>query len=124
MHEVDVIVRQGSADRNMKFDVKQSKALQNFLSPVAKQLHRVMKPGAFALMFSAPRLAHRAAIALEDVGFEIRDVYAWRFYAKTLYKAFSLDHVVRGRDDLNDMEKASIIKRLRSRRIAQLRAQL
>lgn len=40
---------------------------------------RVLKPGGHALIFGAPRLYHRLAVAVEDAGFEIRDVLMWMF---------------------------------------------
>ena len=61
----------------MKFDPKQGQNLQAFLEPVASQLLDVCQPGAYVLCFSAPRLAHRAAAAWEDSGFEIMDLLAW-----------------------------------------------
>ena len=60
----------------MKFDVNQGLKLQQFMTPIAKELFRIIKPGGFVLMFSAPRLYHRMAMAVEDAGFEIRDQYA------------------------------------------------
>ncbi|MCY4445458.1 MAG: hypothetical protein OXC02_03225 [Rhodobacteraceae bacterium] len=55
----------------MKFDVNQGLKLQQFMTPIAKELFRIIKLGGFVLMFSAPRLYHRMAIAVEDAGFEI-----------------------------------------------------
>lgn len=40
---------------------------------------RVMKPGAFGLVFSSVRLMHRLMVALEDSGFAIRDVIFWAY---------------------------------------------
>src|SRR6476619_3275860 len=40
---------------------------------------RVMKPGAFGLVFSSIRLMHRMMVALEDSGFIIKDVLFWAF---------------------------------------------
>lgn len=40
---------------------------------------RVMKPGAFGLVFSSVRLMHRMMVALEDTGFRIKDVLFWSF---------------------------------------------
>jgi site-specific DNA-methyltransferase (adenine-specific) len=40
---------------------------------------RVMKPGAHACVFGFPRTHHRLMCALEDAGFEIRDVIIWLF---------------------------------------------
>lgn len=40
---------------------------------------RVLKPGGHAVIFGAPRLYHRLACAVEDAGFEVRDVLMWMF---------------------------------------------
>ena len=40
---------------------------------------RVLKPGAFGLVFSSIRLQHRLTVHLEDAGFVIRDVLLWAF---------------------------------------------
>ncbi len=46
------------------------------------------------MAFASPRLYHRMAVAMDDVGFELRDMYAWR-YSRGQAKAFSPDHFVR-----------------------------
>ena len=38
---------------------------------------RVLKPGGYLLSFSATRTYHRMASAIEDAGFEIRDMIEW-----------------------------------------------
>lgn len=40
---------------------------------------RVLKPGGHALVFGGSRTFHRVAVALEDAGFEIRDVVSWTY---------------------------------------------
>lgn len=40
---------------------------------------RVLKPGAFGLVFSSIRLQHRLTVHLEDAGFIIKDVLLWGF---------------------------------------------
>lgn len=40
---------------------------------------RVLKPGAFALVFSSVRLMHRLMVDLEDSGFIIKDVLFWAY---------------------------------------------
>ena len=112
----------GGLPVGMKFDPGQSRAFQKFLDPIAEQLLRVLKPGGFALMFSAPRLAHRAAVALEDAGFEIRDHYAWRYTKRAQFKAFTLSHFVERRA-LPERERRRIIESLGGRRTPQLRPQ-
>lgn len=41
---------------------------------VMKQCHKVLKPGGHALIWTVPRLYHWSAWAIEDAGFEIRDI--------------------------------------------------
>lgn len=40
---------------------------------------RVLKPGAHLVSFAAPKNAHRLTCAIEDAGFEIRDVIMWLY---------------------------------------------
>ena len=42
-----------------------------------KEVYRVMKPGAYLLAFAATRNYHRLGVAIEDAGFEIRDMINW-----------------------------------------------
>ena len=113
----------GGLPVGMKFDPSQGEKLQAFLEPIAAQLHRVLIPGAFMLLFSAPRLAHRMALAAECAGFEIRDQFAWRFRAKAQFKAFTQDHFVERRSDMSDQERKAAIRKLAGRRTPQLRPQ-
>ena len=106
----------------MKFDPKQGIKLQSFMSNVSKKCMRVLKPGAFAIIFSQPRLVHRMAISFEDSGFEIRDVYAWHFMNQSQAKAFSMDHFVE-KMKISEIEKNNIIDKLGGRKTAQLRPQ-
>jgi len=46
---------------------------------VWKGLYRVLKPGAFILMFGGTRTSHRQTCAIEDAGFEIRDSLMWLY---------------------------------------------
>ena len=112
----------GGLPVGMKLSREQGVALQKFMEPVAEQLFRVLKPGGFALVFSAPRLFHRMAVAFENAGFEIRDQYAWRFTKRAQFKAFSQDHFVE-KMSISDSEKARIKTELGGRRTPQLRPQ-
>ncbi|QBP31352.1 DNA methylase [Mycobacterium phage Dulcie] len=44
-----------------------------------EQCLRVLKPGGHLLAFGGSRTWHRLAVAIEDVGFEIRDSIAWLY---------------------------------------------
>ena len=44
-----------------------------------KECLRVLKPGGYLLSFGGTRTYHRMACAIEDAGFEIRDMLGWSF---------------------------------------------
>jgi len=44
-----------------------------WMTDVARECYRVLKPGAHGLVWALPRTSHWTALALEDAGFEIRD---------------------------------------------------
>lgn len=111
----------GSLPAGMKFDMEQGRNLYSFLAPIAEQWAKVIKPGGFALCFAQPRLAHRTACAIEDAGFEIRDMLAWRYEGQA--KAFTQEHFVRRRD-LPESEKLRIIRELGGRKTPQLKPQM
>ncbi len=43
------------------------------------KVFRVLKPGGYLLSFGGTRTVHRIACAIEDAGFEIRDMLAWLY---------------------------------------------
>lgn len=111
----------GGLPGGMKFDSRQGHALYWFLLPLAQQWLRVLKPGGFALCFAHRRLAHRTAAAIEDAGFQIRDLLAWQHEGQG--KAFAQDHFVRARN-LPEREKIRIIRELGGRKTPQLKPQM
>lgn len=111
----------GSLPGGMKFDAKQGLRLQEFMRPIAKEWMRIAKPGAFILCFSQNRLAHRMACAIEDAGFEIRDLYAWRYEGQC--KAFTQEHFIK-KSALSEREKARRIRALSGRKTPQLKPQM
>ncbi len=116
VHRAGVV---GSLPVGMKFDREQGVQLYEFMLPVAREWLRVLKPAGFVLCFSQPRLAHKMAAALEDAGFDIKDVYAWQRPGQA--KAFSQEHFVRKNKNLSDVEKEEVIKNLQGRKTPQLR---
>jgi len=112
----------GGLPVGMKFDPKQGKALQGFLEPINKELLRVLVPGGFYVSFSQPRLFHRLAIAAENAGFEIRDMFAWHYTKRAQFKAFSMTHFIE-RMDIPKKEKNAILRELQGRKTPQLRPQ-
>lgn len=112
----------GGLPIGMKFDPKQGRRLQEFIGRFGDVVIEVMKPGAFAVVFSQPRLSHRMAVGLEDAGLEVRDLLAWHYTRKAQFKAFSMDHFVR-RMRRSEREKRDILRTLAGRKTPQLRPQ-
>lgn len=54
------------------------------------EVYRVLKPGAYLLAFGGTRTYHRLAVAIEDAGFEVRDMIAW-VYGSGFPKSHNLD---------------------------------
>jgi site-specific DNA-methyltransferase (adenine-specific) len=81
----------------MKFDPEQGRNLQKWYTIVSERVYRVLKPGGFFLSFSSPRLVHRMAVAVEDAGFHIRDMFIW-LYKEGRAKGFSLAHFAKKSD--------------------------
>ena len=111
-----------SLPTGMRFDRKQGLELQKFMFEIAEILFNKLKPGAFLVCFSQARLYHRMAIAFDDVGFEIRDMFAWHYTGQA--KAFSQDHFVHKRKDLTVEQKNEIIEEMSGRKTPQLKPQL
>jgi site-specific DNA-methyltransferase (adenine-specific) len=109
----------GSLPKGMKFDPQQGVRFQEFMSKVSKEVFRVLKPGGFFISFSQARLYHRMTIAVEDQGFEIRDMIGWTYQGQA--KAFSQDHIIDLQKNLSDQEKASLKKELLGWKTPQLK---
>lgn len=104
----------------MKFDPQQGIELQKFITKISKEIFRILKPGGFYLSFSQGRLYHRMAIAIENCGFEIRDMLIWQREGQA--KAFSQTHFVK-KMNISDEEKEKIINSLNNRKTPQLKSQ-
>lgn len=105
----------------MKFDPDQGRRLQAFMTEIADQVMRVLKPGGFFICFSQARLYHRMGVAIEEAGFEIRDMLGWRYDGHP--KAFSQDHFVK-KLSVSDEEKDRILAELGGRKTPQLKPQI
>lgn len=111
----------GGLPVGMKFDPQQGVRFQSFMADVSAEIYRVLKPGSFYICFSQARLYHRMAMAVEDSGFEIRDMLAWKYEGQA--KAFSQDHFVR-KMKISDEEKERIIAEMGGRKTPQLKPQI
>jgi len=100
----------GNLPKGMKFDRNQSKKFNEFYSKVSDEVFRVLKPGGAFLSFSSPRLYHSMAMAIEDSGFEIRDMLGW-VYTQSQVKAFSQDHIIE-KDKTRTTEQKARLKEL------------
>ena len=58
-----------------------------------KECLRVLKPGGHLLAFSGSRTYHRMTVAIEDAGFEIRDMVAW-ISNKTFPKSHNISKAI------------------------------
>jgi hypothetical protein len=56
-----------------------AKSMQEWHESWAREVLRVLKPGAHLLAFGGTRTYHRMTCALEDAGFEIRDCLMWLY---------------------------------------------
>ncbi len=66
-----------------------------------REVLRVAKPGAHLLAFAGTRTQHRMAVAIEDAGFEVRDLIAWMYgqgFPKGLDVAKAIDRMRDDRD--------------------------
>jgi site-specific DNA-methyltransferase (adenine-specific) len=97
----------GNLPKGMRFDRNQSKKFNKFYSKVSSEVYRILKPGGAFISFSSPRLYHSMAMAIENTGFEIRDMLGW-IYLKSQVKAFSQDHIIEKDKSLNPEQKTEL----------------
>jgi len=67
-----------------------------------REVWRVLKPGAHVVAFGGARTYHRLAVAIEDAGFEIRDMFADLVASDAAAAAF--------RDSLNDEQARQFLR--------------
>lgn len=97
-----------SLPAGMKFDRKQGRDFYEWYLKVSLELFRILKPGGFFFSFSSPRLYHRMACAIDDAGFEIRDLFMW-LYTQNQAKAMGIEHFIE-KMPLKQSEKNSLKK--------------
>jgi len=103
-----------------RFDRRQARDLKRFIHDVGVKLHQAPKPGGFAAVFSQARLAYAVGAALDEAGFEVRDMLIWKYEGQA--KAFSQNHFV-NKMDISEAEKSEIIKELDGKKTPQLKPQ-
>lgn len=62
-----------------ELDVSARRVFVAFMTQVMTECLRVLKPGGHALVWAIPRTSHWTATAVEDAGFEVRDVITHHF---------------------------------------------
>ena len=112
----------GGLPAGMKFDPRQGRALHEFIAAVGELMLPVLAPGAYAAVFSQPRLCHRMAAGLEAAGFGIEDVMVWHFTRQAQFKAFGMDRFIDGMN-APDSEKEALKRELAGLKTPQLRPQ-
>lgn len=71
----DVYARSSAGFMNQAWDTGETAFAVEFWAEV----FRVLKPGGHVIAFSGTRTYHRLACAIEDAGFEIRDMVSWLY---------------------------------------------
>ena len=107
--------------KGMKFDKKQVKSLYDYYLALSRMLFTKMKPGAYFLSFSSPRLYHAIAMAVELAGFEIRDMINWT-YTQSMPKGMSMTHVIKKMKDISEDEKLKLIEEYKDFKSPQIRS--
>jgi site-specific DNA-methyltransferase (adenine-specific) len=73
---------------------------QDWCAGWAPEWLRVLKPGGSALVFAGRRMAHRCTSALEDAGFNVRDLLSWK-RPRATHRAQRLSVIFERRGDLS-----------------------
>ncbi len=74
-----MVTRDSGARRAGSYDFSRNAEYQEWFTEVSKEMLRVLKPGGFLLAFGGTRTCHRLTCAIEDAGFEIRDMIMWLY---------------------------------------------
>ena len=77
---------------NLSFMGKKWDTIKNYYEwcyERAVELYRVLKPGAYCLIFSGTRTQHRMVCGFEDAGFEIHDQISW-IYSQGFPKGYNI----------------------------------
>lgn len=106
--------------KGMKFDKAQVKHLYDYYLELSSVLMKKMKPGAYFLSFSSPRLYHAIAMSCEIAGFEIRDMINWT-YTQSMPKGMSVTHII-NKMKLSDDEKESLIEEYKDFKTPQIKS--
>lgn len=76
--EMDDPIKAKYLQYNVEYN-RDVKLYQQWFLPRAEAMLRVARPGAHLLSFGGTRMWHRAACAIEDAGWEVRDTIMWAY---------------------------------------------
>jgi site-specific DNA-methyltransferase (adenine-specific) len=106
--------------KGMKFEKSQVKNLYDYYLELSKLLLKKMKPGAYFLSFSSPRLYHAIAMSCEIAGFEIRDMINWT-YTQSMPKGMSVTHIIE-KMKISEEEKEKLSEEYKNYKTPQIRS--
>lgn len=106
--------------KGMKFSKDQSQKLYDFYKEISTLIFAKLKPGGFFLSFSSPRLYHAIAMAVDDSGFEIRDMINW-VYTQTMPKGMSVSNQI-NRLVIPDEEKKRLLEQYEGFKTPQIKS--
>lgn len=102
--------RRGKPINGWSLEDKQiPKEYQEWCSRWGFLLYDVLKPGGSVLLFTGRRYMHRCIVALEDVGFNLRDIIAWDKVVAP-FRAQRVSCVFERRGDVENSEKYSELR--------------
>lgn len=93
-----------------------------WMTEVMRECLRVLKPGAHGLVWALPRTSHWTATALEDAGFEVRDVVTHLFgsgFPKSLDVSKAIDKAAGAQGEIIEQRKAGVVNGMSKSRVAQ-----
>lgn len=77
---------------------------QNWCTNWGKIAYKILKPGGSIILFAGKRYIHRCIIALEDIGFNYRDIIIW-YKQQAPFKAQRVSCVFERRHDIENAYK-------------------
>lgn len=102
--------RRGKPINGWSLEDKQiPKEYQEWCSRWGFMLYDILKPGGSVLLFTGRRYMHRCIVALEDVGFNLRDIIAWDKVVAP-FRAQRVSCVFERRGDIENSEKYSDLR--------------
>lgn len=91
-----------------------------FRVEIWKEVYRVLKPGAILLAFSGTRTYHRMVCAIEDAGFEIRDMFGW-IYGSGFPKSLDISKAIEKSNGVKPIGKKPAYGAISSRELIDIR---